>query len=59
MLVGLEPSGRAAYTLRLRGDGQQALTSFDLFTGHLVRIERVGDRELAIESNGFTRRAVR
>ena len=59
MLVGLEPSGRAAYTLRLRGEGAEALASFDLFTGRLLRIARVHAGELAVESNGVTRRAVR
>ena len=59
MLVGLEPSGRAAYTLRLRGEGPDALASFDLFTGRLLRIARVHAGELAVESNGVTRRAVR
>jgi len=59
LLIGLEPAGRAAYPLRLSADGPDALASFDLFTGHLVRIELLGDRELAIESNGVTRRATR
>ena len=59
MLVGLEPGGRAAYTLRLRGEGPDELASFDLFTGRLLRISRVDDRELALVSNGVTRRAVR
>jgi CubicO group peptidase (beta-lactamase class C family) len=59
MLIGLEPAGRAAYPLRLSADGPGELASFDLFTGHLVRIELVGDRELAIQSNGVTRRATR
>ena len=59
MLIGLEPAGRAAYPLRLSADGPDALASFDLFTGHLVRIELLGDRELAIQSNGVTRRATR
>ena len=59
MLVGVEPAGRAAYTLRLRSESPGALASFDLFTGHLVRVELLGDRALGIESNGVTRRAVR
>ena len=59
MLIGLEPAGRAAYPLRLSADGPDSLASFDLFTGHLVRIALVGDRELAIQSNGVTRRATR
>ncbi|HEX6050305.1 MAG TPA: serine hydrolase domain-containing protein [Gemmatimonadaceae bacterium] len=59
MLVGLQPGGRAAYTLRLRGEGPGELASFDLFTGRLLRIARVDDRELALMANGVTRRAVR
>jgi hypothetical protein len=59
MLIGLEPAGRAAYALRLSADGPDELASFDLFTGHLVRIGLLGDRELAIQSNGMTRRATR
>ena len=59
MLVGLEPAGRAAYVLRLRGESDGALASFDLFTGHLVRVSRISDREIEIEANGATRRAVR
>ena len=59
MLIGMEPAGRAAYPLRLSADGPDELASFDLFTGHLVRIELLGDRELAIQSNGVTRRATR
>jgi hypothetical protein len=59
MLIGLEPAGRAAYPLRLSADGPDELASFDLFTGHLVRIALLGDRELAIQSNGVTRRATR
>jgi len=59
MLIGLAPVGRAAYPLRLRSEGRDELTSFDLFSGHLVRIRLVGDRELAIESNGLTQRALR
>jgi hypothetical protein len=59
MLVGVEPGGRAAYPLALRAEGDDALTSFDLFTGHLVHIDLLGDRELAIESNGIKLRASR
>jgi hypothetical protein len=59
MLVGVEPAGRAAYPLRLRGERGAELTSFDLFTGHLVRVSLIVDGELAIESNGVSRRAVR
>jgi CubicO group peptidase (beta-lactamase class C family) len=59
MLIGLEPSGRAAYALRLRAEAPDTLTSFDLFTGHLVRIELLSDRELGIESNGLNGRAAR
>jgi hypothetical protein len=59
MLIGLEPSGRAAYALRLRAEAPDTLTSFDLFTGHLVRIELLSDRELGIESNGLKGRAAR
>ena len=59
MLVGLEPAGRAAYVVRLRGESDGALASFDLFTGHLVRVSLVADREIEIESAGITRRAVR
>ena len=58
-LIGLEDGGRAAYPLRLRASGDDALVSFDLFSGHLVRVTMVADRELAIESNGVTRRVVR
>jgi CubicO group peptidase (beta-lactamase class C family) len=58
-LVGLEPAGRAAYPLRLRPEGPRELASFDLFTGRLVRVALLGERELAIESNGVTQRAVR
>jgi CubicO group peptidase (beta-lactamase class C family) len=59
LLIGLEDSGRAAYPLRLRASGPDELVSFDLFSGHLVRVTAVADRELAIESNGVTRRVVR
>ena len=59
MLVGMQPSGRAAYSLLLRSEGPGELASFDLFTGHLVRIGIAGERELTIESNGLTRRAAR
>jgi CubicO group peptidase (beta-lactamase class C family) len=59
MLVGLEPVGHAAYTLRLRGERDGELTSFDLFTGHLVRVSLVADRELVIEAKGMTHRARR
>ena len=58
-LIGLEDGGRAAYPLRLRASGDDALVSFDLFSGHLVRVTMVADRELVIESNGVTRRVVR
>ncbi|HUQ79872.1 MAG TPA: serine hydrolase domain-containing protein [Gemmatimonadaceae bacterium] len=58
MLVGVEPAGRAAYTLALRGEGDGELTSFDLFTGHLVRVSRVAEREVKIESSGVIRRAL-
>lgn len=58
-LVGLEPGGQAAYTLHLRPEGPDTLAAFDLFTGHLVRITRLGDGELAVESNGVTWRASR
>lgn len=58
-LVGVEPGGRAAYALRLRGEGPGEVASFDLFTGHLVRVARLGERELAIESNAVKTRAVR
>jgi hypothetical protein len=59
MLIGLEPAGRAAYPLWLRGEGPDEFASFDLFTGRLVRVSLLGDRELAIESNGEKRRAIR
>jgi hypothetical protein len=59
MLVGLQPSGRAAYPLLLRSEGPDELASFDLFTGHLVRVGIAGERELTIESNGVVRRATR
>jgi len=59
MLVGLEPAGRAAYAVRLRGENDEALASFDLFTGHLVRVSRISDREIEIETNGVTRHARR
>ena len=59
MLVGLEPAGRAAYVLRLQPERDGGLASFNLFTGHLVRVTRVADREIAIESSGVARRAVR
>ena len=59
MLVGLEPAGRAAYVVRLRGESDEALASFDLFTGHLVRVSRVSDREIEIEANGVMRHAIR
>lgn len=58
-LVGLEPGGQAAYTLHLRPEGPGTLTAFDLFTGHLVRIARIADGELAVESNGMKWRAIR
>ena len=58
-VIGMEPGGRAAYPLRLRSEGTDMVTSFDLFTGHLVRVELVSDRELAIESNGVRVRADR
>lgn len=56
-LVGVEPGGRAAYALRLRGEGPDEVASFDLFTGHLVRVARLGTGELEIESNGVKARA--
>jgi len=59
MLIGLEPGGRAAYPLWLRSAGSEELVSFDLFSGHFVRIAPLGSGELAIESNGLTQRAVR
>ena len=59
MLVGLEPAGRAAYVVRLRGESDEALAAFDLFTGHLVRVSRISDREIEIEANGVTWRARR
>jgi CubicO group peptidase (beta-lactamase class C family) len=59
MLIGLEPGGRAAYALRLQAERSDTLTSFDLFSGHLVRIELLANRELAIESNGLRQRAAR
>ena len=59
MLVGLEPAGTAAYVVRLRGESDEALTSFDLFTGHLVRVSRISDREIEIEANSVRRRAIR
>ena len=59
MLIGLEPGGRAAYQLRLRSEGPDEFAAFDLFTGHLVRVELLGNRELAIESNGLRQRATR
>ena len=58
-LVGVEPSGRAAYTLRLRGEGPGSVAAFDLFTGRLVRVGLTGERELAIVTSGVRRRAVR
>jgi hypothetical protein len=59
MLIGLEPAGRAAYPLWLRGEGPDDFASFDLFTGRLVHITLLGDRALAIESNGEKQRAIR
>jgi hypothetical protein len=59
MLVGVEPSGRAAYTLRLRGEAPGSVAAFDLFTGRLVRVGLTGERELAIDASGVRRRAVR
>jgi len=59
MLVGLEPAGRAAYVLRLRPERDGELAAFNLFTGHLVRVSLIADREIAIESSGVKRRAVR
>jgi len=59
MLIGLEPAGRAAYALRLQAERSDTLTSFDLFSGHLVRIALLGNGELAIESNGLRQRAAR
>jgi hypothetical protein len=58
-LVGVEPSGRAAYTLVLPGEGDGELTSFDLFTGHLVRVSRIAERAVAIESGGIVQRGRR
>jgi hypothetical protein len=57
--IGFEPAGRAAYPLWLRGGGPDAFASFDPFTGRLVHITLLGDREFAIESNGEKRRAIR
>jgi hypothetical protein len=57
MLIGLEPGGRAAYQLRLRSEGPDEFAAFDLFTGHLVHVELLDDRGLAIESNGVKVRA--
>jgi CubicO group peptidase (beta-lactamase class C family) len=59
MLVGVAGGGRAAYTLRLKGSGANELSSYDLFTGRLVRVELLPDRELAIETLGVRRRASR
>jgi hypothetical protein len=59
MLIGLEPGGRAAYQLRLRSEGPDQFAAFDLFTGHLVHVELLENRELTIESNGVKARAVR
>lgn len=59
MLIGLEPGGRAAYQLRLRSQGPDEFAAFDLFTGHLVHVELLDDRGLAIESNGVKARATR
>ena len=58
-LVGLAPGGRAAYALSLRGEAPGELAAYDLFTGRLLRIRMPAGHELAIESNGVTRRAVR
>jgi len=59
MLIGLEPAGRAAYPLWLRSDGPDVLVSFDLFSGRLVRVTPLGEREIGIEANGEKRRATR
>jgi hypothetical protein len=59
MLVGVEPGGRAAYTLRLRGEAPGSVAAFDLFTGRLVRVGLIAERELAIDAYGVRRRAVR
>ena len=59
MLIGLEPAGRAAYPLWLRSDGPDVLVSFDLFSGRLVRVTLLGEREIGIEANGEKRRATR
>lgn len=59
MLIGLEPGGRAAYQLRLRSEGPDEFAAFDLFTGHLVHVELLENRDLTIESNGVKARAVR
>lgn len=58
-LVGLEPSGQAAYRLRLHPEGADTLTAFDLFTGHLVRVIHLANGGLAVESNGVRRPARR
>ena len=59
MLIGLEPTGRAAYPLLLRREGPDELVSFDLFTGRVVRVALLGAGEIGIESNGEKKRALR
>jgi CubicO group peptidase (beta-lactamase class C family) len=59
MIVGLEPGLRAAYPLWLRAESTGRMTSYDLFTGRLVRVSLSAPGELAIEAFGVTRRAIR